>query len=54
MYVGMYACMYTCVPGAYLVPEDVRRGCQIPWNCMNGCEPHVGDGNRTLIFCKGN
>ena len=26
------ACMYICAPCACLVPEEARRGHQIPWN----------------------
>lgn len=25
-------CMYVCVPHACLVSEQVRKGCQLPWN----------------------
>lgn len=45
-----FVCMYICMPHAYLVPREARRGHQIPWNWVTdncellcGCqEPDLG------------
>lgn len=32
-------CMYVYTQLTYLMPKEVKRGCQIPWNCR---KPHLG------------
>ena len=34
--------VYVCVPQVYLVPMEVRRGWQIPWDWNEGWEPLCG------------
>ena len=40
----MYCLCIWCVLHVCLVPAEVRRGCQVPWNWsyMHGCKPSFG------------
>jgi hypothetical protein len=44
------ACVCVCVcVCVYLVPEEVRRGCQIPWNCSYMLRALNWPGRTTLL-----
>lgn len=53
---GCFTSMYACVPCAYLVPVEVRRGCRILWNCsyrhgVGSSRTVVTDGCELLRDC---
>jgi hypothetical protein len=52
----MFAFRYVCAPYAHLVPMEVRRRCQIPWELelWMVVSYQVGSGNRIWILLKHN
>lgn len=41
-----FAYVHVCISSGFLVPKNIREGCQIPQNgVMHGFKRHVGAGN---------
>lgn len=50
-----FACMNACAPYLYLVPNEVKRGCQSPWNQIiyrMVVSHHGSAGNWTQVLHK--